>query len=284
MLRFGEAVDTTRWRAPKVRCSIAILLLGTAAWAQTFEVASLKPSGPQSGNRIEGGPGTSDPLRYTYTSATLEDLIVIAWNVEYFQVSSKAAIDRDCFDLVAKIPPGTRMEDFRVMLQNLVKERFRLKLHAETREFSGYALVVAKSGFKLKERSSGPTASSASSAAGKFPDLPSNKPGIIAHHLSREGNILIRVRVQQMPMSEIARSLKVPDDVPVVDQTGLAGKYNFTLEYAYPARKSQAVPEEPPAPSVFTAVQQQLGLQLVSKRVPFETVVIDSFNRVPSEN
>lgn len=257
-----------------VRCSILGLLLGAIVCAQTFEVASLKPSVSASGNRIEGGPGTSDPLRYTYTSATLEDLIVNAWNIEYFQVASKGPIDRDRFDLTAKIPSGTTTEEFRLMLQNLLKERFRLELHTERRQLSGYALVIAKSGFKPQEHPRG----------GQFPDLPPGKPGIIANHFSRDGYEIVLMRVRQMPASEIARALDVPGDGPVVDQTGLTGKYDFTLEYAYPLSESQAPSETPPAPSVFTAVQQQLGLQLVAKRVPFNVVVIDSFDRVPSVN
>jgi uncharacterized protein (TIGR03435 family) len=284
MVQCGTASETSTRLALSVRWSIVILFLGSVAWAQTFEVTSLKPSGPQSGNRIEGGPGTSDPIRYGYTSATLEDLIVIAWNVEYFQVSSKSVIDRDCFDLLAKIPPGTRKEQFRIMLQNLLIERFRLKLHLETREFSGYALVVARTGFKLYGRTHGPATSRGHSAPDGFPDLPPDRLGIISHHFMVDGHELVRMRVQQMPMSEIARSLHVPGEVPVVDQTGLTGKYEFTLEYAAPARDSQAVFEMPTAASVFTAVQQQLGLQLISKRVPFNVVVVDSFSRVPSEN
>ena len=251
--------------------SILSLLLCTAACAQTFEVASLKPSGPGSDNRIEGGPGTSDPLRYTYTCATLEDLIVNAWNVEYFQVSSKTAIDRDQFDLLAKIPPGTSKEQFRLMLQNLLLERFRLKLHAVSRPFSGYALVLAKSGLRLGKPAAG------------FPVLPPDQPGIIANEFVRDGHVLVRMRVQQKPMSEIAQSFHVPGDGPIVDQTRLAGKYDFTLEYSYPAGRGAAPSEPPPAPAIFTAVQQ-LGLRLVSRRVPMPVIVIDSFDRVPSGN
>jgi len=204
----------------------------------------------------------------------LEDLIVNAWNIEYFQVSSKTAIDRVKFDLAAKIPPGATKEQFRLMLQNLLKERFRLEQHTESRQLAGYALVIAKSGFKPQERPSG----------GQFPDLPPGKPGIIANHFSRDGYEIVLMRARQMPASEIARALDVPGDGPVVDQTGLTGKYDFTLEYAYPLSESRVPSETPPAPSVFTAVQQQLGLQLVAKRVPFDVVVIDSFDRVPSVN
>jgi uncharacterized protein (TIGR03435 family) len=262
-------------RHPAALCVFFLsVLLPNIVAAQTFEVASLKPSGPHGGNRIEGGPGTSDPLRYTYTSATLEDLIVIAWDIEYSQVASKAPIDRDHFDLTAKIPPGASKQQFRLMLQNLLIDRFRLKSHRERRELSGFALVIAKSGFHPQEQPEG----------GHFPDLSPGKPGIIANHFSRDGYELVLIRAHQMPASEIARALDVPGDGPVVDQTGLTGKYDFTLEYAYPLSESRSPSETAPAPSVFTAVQQQLGLQLVAKRVPFDVVVIDSFSRVPTEN
>ncbi len=284
MVHLGAVIETSTRTALRVQRLIVISFLATVGWAQTFEVFSLKPSSPHSGNRFEGGPGTSDPIQYNYTSATLEDLIVVAWHVEYFQVLSKAAIDRDCFDLLAKIPPGTSKEQFRIMLQNALVERFHLKLHMETREFSGYALVIARSGFKLKEGTPGSAASHGRSAADEFPDLPPNKPGLISHHIMRDGHELVRMRAQQMPMSDIARSLHVPGEVPVVDQTGLAGKYDFTLEYAAPARDYQAVLEMSPAPSIFAAVQQKLGLRLIAKRVPFDVIVVDSFTRVPSEN
>jgi uncharacterized protein (TIGR03435 family) len=251
----------------------AAFLLSAALWGQSFEVASLKPSSPQSENRLEGGPGTSDPLRFTYTSATLEDLVATAWKLEYFQISSKESIDRDHFDLIAKIPPGAGKEQFRLMLQTLLVERFRLKFHTEHRQFAGYALVIAKSGFKPQQAPAG----------GEFPERP-DKPGITANHFLRNGYEIVRMRGRQMPISKIAGAIDVPGDGPVVDQTGLTGTYDFTLEYAYPLSEAQAISEAPPASSVFAAVQQQLGLRLVPKRVPFTVVVIDSFDRVPSEN
>src|SRR4051794_15894961 len=99
------------------------LLISTVAWAQAFEVASVRPSGRDTESVEEGGPGSSDPGRYRYTGATLEDLIVTAYHVEYFQVASKTALDRDRFDLIAKVPAGATRQQFRLMLQNLLTER-----------------------------------------------------------------------------------------------------------------------------------------------------------------
>lgn len=258
-----------------MRCSV-VLFATTLAWTQTFEVASLKPSGSHNESAEQGGPGSSDPERYRYTGATLEDLIVTAYHVEYFQVSSKTPIDRDRFDLIAKLPPGATRAQFRAMLQNLLADRFRLKFHRESREFPGYELVVAKSGLKLDATPKPP--------AEGFPDLPPDKPGLTNHHTGRNGHFLVRVRGRQMPASEIARALQVPGDAPVVDRTGLTGKYDFTLEYSYDGRNAGEIREAPPAPSIFTAVQQQLGLQLVPKRLPFDVIVVDAFDRAPSAN
>lgn len=257
-----------------MQCAI-LLFAATLASPQTFEVASVKPSSPDSGSVLEGGPGKPDPGRFRYTGATLEDLIVTAYNVEYFQVSSKVTIDRDRFDVVAKVPPGATRAEFRTMLQNLLSERFHLKIHGEGHEFSGYALIVAKSGHKLE---------SASKPVDGFPELPPGRPGLIENHTPRNWHFLVRVRGQQQTAADIANALHVPGGAPVVDRTGLTGKYDFTLEYSYSGRASDQPVEAPPAPAIFTALQQQLGLQLVSRRLPFEVLVIDSFDKVPSEN
>jgi len=249
--------------------------------AQTFEVASVKRSGPDSGNEMRGGPGTQDPITFRYTSATIEDLIVNAYRVEYYQVSSSVPIDRDYFDVNAKIPPGATKQQFRVMLQNLLADRFGLRLRREVREFSGYALIVAKSGLKINDRT---TAGATKAIAESFPEIPPGKPDMRVIEVPRNGYHLVRLRAQQMPISELARGIHVPGEELIVDQTGLSGKYNFTLEYAYGGSATDDVPEAPPAPSIFTALQAQLGLQLVSKRVLLDVLVVESFSRIPTEN
>ncbi len=263
-----------------MRLWLALPILVTCACAQMFEVASLKLSGSGSDNRIEGGPGSPDPIRYRYTGATLEDLIVTAYDVEYFQVVSKQPIDRDNFDVMAIVPPGATKQEFRIMLQNLLRERFSLKLHTTKRTFAGYALVVANA--RLLDEKAGRTAPP-SSASG-FPEMASETPGIRTIETIQDGHVLVRLRAQKMSISEVARSIHVPGDGPVVDQTGRRGKYDFMLEYAYPLHDSSDIRSLPPAPAIFGALQTQLGLRLVSRRVPLDVLVIDSFNRMPAEN
>jgi uncharacterized protein (TIGR03435 family) len=247
----------------------------------TFEVASLKASGPRSQRGSSGGPGTTDPGRYTFNSATLDDLIAIAYQVDYFQISSKMTLDQDRFDFTAKVPEGATRQQFRVMLQNLLAERFHLKSHLETKEFPGYELIVGKGGPKLNG-----AIPKGGSSTDDFPALPPGRPGLSSRHTIKDGLLVVRMTGRQQSMKDIAESLQPPDSQPVVDKTGLAGKYDFSLEYAYDR------PNQPPdtaaaptvIPDLFTALQQQLGLQLVRKKVPFDVVVVESVDRLPTEN
>jgi hypothetical protein len=128
---------------------ILLAAAAAASWAFpqsliSFEVASIKPSGPQSVAGTDGGPGHKDSTRYTAGATSLRMLIAIAWDVDYyFQIESPVALDKQNFDLVAKVPEGATKEQFRVMLQNLLKERFALKMHIESREFPAYELQTS---------------------------------------------------------------------------------------------------------------------------------------------
>ena len=122
-----------------VRCSVLFLTCVGLFGQQSlqFEVASIKPSGPGSVRGSDGGPGTDDPIRYVYGQATLKDLIMTAWDLRNFQVVSGESLEKTEFDVNARIPPGTTKAEFRIMLQNLLRDRFRLVTHQETREFAG---------------------------------------------------------------------------------------------------------------------------------------------------
>jgi uncharacterized protein (TIGR03435 family) len=245
-----------------------------------FEVASIKPSGPKSIRDFGGGPGSKDPERYHANSASLRDLIVHAWKVDYFQISSAAPLDRQNFDLMAKVQQGATKEEFRLMLQNLLAERFGLKVHMESREFPAYELVVAKTGPKLKETDPDDHPSSKDG----WPVLPADRPAMATLNTVVGGFWLVRLKAQQEPLSQLAAMLHMDNDRPVVDKTGLTGKYTFALEYAKEL-PGGAPPDAPPtAPALSTALQQQLGLQLVSKKLPFDVVVVDAFNKLPTEN
>ncbi len=277
-----------------------LLLIGAVALGQpqtgvsvppAFEVASVKPSTPQSKRGSSGGPGSGDPERYIFNAASLDDLIVIAYNVQYFQISSKVPLDKQTFDLTAKLPPGTTKPQFHMMLQGLLAERFHLKAHIESKDFAAYVLVVAKNGPKLKESVAAAAANSPAVpprfSEDGFPVLAPNRPGMAAYHRMDGGYPLVRMRAVQQPISALAKGLHAPDDAPIVDKTGLTGKYDFTFEYTEEFRGAPPESGALPAPVVdglFTALTRQLGLQLVRQKVPFDVVVIESVDRLPVEN
>lgn len=154
----------------------------------------------------------------------------------------------------------------------VLAERFGLRSHVETREFSGYELVVAKGGARLDAPAPG------------FPELPPDRPGMISRQTAQNGWLLVRLRARKQAMPAFAEWL-VSDSRPVLDKTGLAGRYDFTLEFARELPGANAaVPTEPPAPDLFTALRRQLGLQLVPRKIPLPVVVVESLNRVPTPN
>ena len=254
--------------------------------ALSFEAASIRPSTSKSVRGSEGGPGTRSPTLYRFESATLLDLICVAWKVDGFQVKGRESLDRENFDLSARMPEGATREQFRTMLQNLLADRFLLKTHMETRDFPSLALVVAKSGFKLKPAAAGDPAPAPphSASVADWPTLPPGRPQVAAHYSTSGEYTLVRFRMQLEPLSMFARMMRTyPDGPPIVDKTGLPGTYSFALEFS--RVPNGANPETPPpAPDEFTAVKDQLGLELVSKKLPFDVVVVESFNKLPTEN
>jgi uncharacterized protein (TIGR03435 family) len=267
---------------------LILILIGALAPlpGRQFEVASIKPSGAQSVRGWTGGPETQDPGRYSFGLATPLDLIMTAYHVDPFQVSSKVTLEQARFDLDARVPAGATKEQFRLMMQNLLAERFHCRVHMESKEFPAYELVVAKAGFKLKEAAgSSAVETSRPSHEDAFPIVPPGQPGLRATMSTSGGYILVRMRSQQQSLSALARMITPPGEPPVLDKTGLTGKYDFTFEYT---REPVGVtPGDAPAPAVpdlFHALQQQLGLQLVAKKLPFDVVVIDSIDKMPTAN
>ena len=249
-----------------------------------FEVASIKPSGPGSVRGSDGGPGSGDPIRCVFGQATLKDLIVTAWNLQEFQVSGAASLERAAFDLNATVPPGATKADFRIMLQNLLRERFALVTHQEPRDFSGY--ILTKTGAPGPQLSEWVPGSSAPPAPAGWPELPEKRPGLIQQNRAGDGYVLGRLRGRGQPISALVEILHWATLSPVVDRTEMPGRYNISLEYSM--ERSGGPPDVgadlPVAPSIFLAVQRQLGLKLTAAKVPFPVIVVESFDKMPSEN
>ena len=266
---------------PLAGIALSLLLFTAAASAQTFEVASLHPSGPKSIRGSDGGPGSKDPTRYTFGRMTLLDLIATAYNVESFQISSTLPLDRDEFALSATLPAGTTKDEFRTMLRNLLLDRFHAILHIDIHLFPAFQMTRAKGGTKLG------TAAATNLASEKdFPRLPSGKPGIKAVNTISHGHLLTRIRARQQPLSRLAELLRTAEPNPVVDMTELTGTWDFALEFStdLPNASADAASEPATAPDLTSALREQLGLQLVARKLPFNVVAVDSFERTPTEN
>ena len=279
-----------------MKFSIALLFC-TAAFAQdpNFEVASVKPAGAFQPGRpvgMRGGPGTNDPGQISWNFITLQDLILRAYDLKEFQISAPSWISSERYDVTAKIPAGTEMAQFRIMLQNLLATRFQLKVHRETRQIEHFDLVVAKNGPRFKE--SPPESASAPPAGDPNAPAPTTlkhgADGIIELPASMhgKGHIAIRsfrgveLRVRGESLDYLVDRLTAELHKTVVDKTGLKGHYDYALAYL-PETLANSQAENLP-PDLFTALQSTLGLKLESQKSPGEVLVIDHVEKVPTEN
>jgi uncharacterized protein (TIGR03435 family) len=274
--------DTGQEERSVLRISLG-LVLAAAAWAQpaaersTFEVASVKRSAKQGmTTRMSGGPGTSDPGRFRATNAELSMLVMRAYGIQYDQLIGPAWMDKTQFDIAANVPPGTTSEELRKMLQNLLAERFRMQVHRETRVLPVYELTVAKNGPKLKRAAEGSGTDDFVPGSGprpmdrdNFPILPPGRSNIACRYGPDGGRCTFR----KVSVEVLAQRLSGPTMAGVgrrvVDKTGLTGAYDFTLYFR---------PNEGPesdAPGIEQAVQEQLGLKLISSKASIDMLVID---------
>ncbi len=234
-----------------------------------FEVATIKPVDPdaKAGRYIV----MQSTHRFFAKNYTLKLLIAAAYNLNPRTISGGPAwIESDHFDILAVTPGDVQPthDEQMAMLRNLLSDRFKLTFHREQKEFSIYELRVGKNGPKLKESTSSP-----------------DDPTALVSTVYPE-RILLPAR--NTTMSEFATLMqRAILDRPVVDKTGLPGRYDFDLEWA--PDESQFGGDIPPAPAdapvapLFVAVQEQLGLKLEATRGPVSALVIDKAQR-PTPN
>jgi len=281
-----------------------ILILPGAIPAQTaaapaFDVATIKPTDPNSSRRSLMLSGE----KFETEGQTLKSLIVFAYGLNAGteqQVSGGPAwVGSAMFDIDAKqdaetfaklkiLAPEMRMEQVRLMLRQLLEERFKLKIHHETKELPVYALTVVKSGSKLTP-SAGlpPTPATDKPAAGAGPPDANRKlpPGWNGIRLMGRGQMEGK-RATTAMLSSVFDSQPEIGGRLILDKTGLTGKYDFTLKWtpdAGIATGDAGAPADPSVPGLFTAMQEQLGLKLDATKGPVDTIVIDSAEK-PSEN
>lgn len=228
-----------------------------------FDVVSIKPSDPLS-NIMHIGISPSGS--FEASGANLMSLIVQAYDVRGFQiVGGTGWMNDEKYMIVtkdeAKEPTGADQSQLRnrmnAKLRAMLADRFQLRVHRETREMPVYALTIAKGGIRMKTS----PGDGGDDAGINMIRTPEAKSGVMG---------------KQVPMDVLSRFLSFQVGRTVVDETGLTGKYDFRLVYSLDLGDATG-------PSIFTALQEQLGLKLESKKGPVEVIVIDGAEE-PSEN
>ena len=287
-----------------VAMPIAIgLLNGLTVRAQTpsptlkFEVASVRPAPPADGRgrvfRSSGIPGSknnSDPGRFV-SQTSLGSLLLMAYHLQSYQLSAPGDVYVVPLDVEAKMPVDTTLEEFEVMLQNLLVERFGLKAHWGTREMSLYELTVAKGGPKLKPAAPDSPAPSGNSAAKGPPGIQFGPDGYPAPPPGNGRWMAIArdraaLRGHNETAAEMAREFAPQVGGPVTDTTGLTDKYDYTIFWSTAAQSDLKtnVAAEPDGPSLFDALQEQLGLKLEKKKGAVKMLFVDRVEKKPTEN
>jgi uncharacterized protein (TIGR03435 family) len=239
---------------------ICYLPLAAVVWSQVagpaFEVATIKPSAPSADGRLTGQM-IRDPGRVSYSYVTLQNLFAQAYRVKNFQIVGPSWLDSERFDVVATLPKDTSEDQLREMLQTLLRERFQLAFHRESKAMSAYVLLAGNGGPKLSAVDEGIGGVRTTSSANR-------------RHLSG--------KVSMTYFSGLLSNLL---DRPVVNMTGLKGVYDVDLEWSvYDATGGQA--DDPP--SLFSVLQEKLGLRLESRKAPVDLYIIDHLERVPTGN
>jgi uncharacterized protein (TIGR03435 family) len=278
-----------------MRVLIAALIGAPLLFCQTrteFEVASVKPSAPLTAGAVSVGVHIDGAMvRCTYLS--LINYMTMAYDVKDYQIIGPDWLVTEHFDIDGKRPEGVEGEKaLRGMVASLLEDRFQLKMHRETRELPAYALVVGKGGLKIKELP--PDA-----------DADTTKVDVNVTSGGRGGTVvdlgggssltygLNKLEARKVTIPSIMDSLSKFLDRPVVDMTGLTGRYNFSLDYSVEELRSlvrgmggdsSRIPDlGGDQVSIFTSVES-LGLKLETRKTPVEVIVVESVQKTPTAN
>jgi len=264
-LNLTRANADTAWAIPAPPARVAPMAAGASP---SFEVATIKPSAPDRPGKLFNVQGRT----FRTVNTTLADLITFMYDVHTAQlIGGPSWMTTEKYDISGQpdLPGAPSLNQWKGMMQKLLTDRFKLVFHREKKELTVYALTVAKTGHKLTKNDSDPN-------------------GLPALFFRGLGMLPVR----NATMGEFAGTMQgAVLDRPVVDQTGLQGRFDFTLNWTPDETQfgGLGVRVPPPAdnasapPGLFTAIQEQLGLKLDSARAPVEVFVIDRAEK-PSEN
>jgi uncharacterized protein (TIGR03435 family) len=255
-LNLARAIGDAAWAIPTTPAALKPM---AADADPAFEVATIKPSRPDA----QGKAFTIRGRQVITLNTNLADLITFAYGVHARQVvNAPEWAGKDHYDITG-LPAGEGLPNerqLRTMMQKLLADRFKLTFHREKQELSVYALVVGRDGPKLT-RSGGD---------------PNGLPGLMFRGLG----VLPGVNASMADLASVMQGAVL--DRPVVDQTGITGRYDFTLTWTPDESQFRGLgvrvpppPENATAPSLFTAMQEQLGLRLDATRAPAEVLIID---------
>jgi uncharacterized protein (TIGR03435 family) len=264
-LNFKHVTEATAWAMPAAPEKLPPM---AADADPSFEVATIKPSKPDQPGKMLTVRGR----QFLTVNFTLDDLISFAYDLHAKQVTNSAPwMESEKFDITAvpDVPGQPNTAQLKIMVKKLLTERFKLTFHHDKKELSVYALTVGKSGSKIAK---------SEADAGSL-------PGLFFTGLGK-----LNVRNATIPdFTHLMQSAVL--DRPVVDQTGLAGKFDFTLNWTpdesqFGGMGIKVPPLDDKAdalPSLFTAVQEQMGMKLEATKAPVDVLVIDHVEK-PSEN
>jgi uncharacterized protein (TIGR03435 family) len=299
---------------------LLLILACSLAKAQTptFDAATIKPFATPGGRGTflfgggRGGPGSSDPGRIHYRGLTLKNLLVNAYDVKDYQISGPDFLNTERFDVEATMPPETTKQQFLIMLQNLLAERFKMTVHHETKELPMYSLVVGKSGPKIKE-SPPVSAETETKEPAPPPPLPERPkmgadgfPVLPLPSGGRGGMFMMRapwgtrMMAQRQTIEDLTGRLSTLLSKPVIDATELKAKYDFTLTFSMDGLTDnmpmpppggdggrggpREMPDIEPPQNLFSAIQSQLGLKLEPKKGNVDLIIVDHAEKTPTEN
>ena len=248
-----------------VVCLIALFALTCAGFGQSFEVASVKVSHtPEPAGRGMHGPPKS-PVEYSpgtlsLRNATLSAAVQYAYNVKEYQVTGPAWIASERSDIVGKTAGAAAHPDMRIMLQNLLAERFKLAFHRESKEMAVFVLVPAPGGIKMQE-----------SQGDGEPSFTGRGPTATAKYQTVSALVDMMIGPIMMMLGR-----------PIIDQTGLTKRYDISIDMS--AMMGPGMQFDEMVTALPKLVQDQLGLKLEPKKAPVELLIIDHAEKIPTEN